>query len=293
MRFTVMARSALPLPYPLRRAQDRLRARIAGRVRGFFAEQGEGRPSYATGPGFYPPGSAIRAVHADVTSMMVGGTAALLMQMLHPHALAGVLGHSAFRSDMQGRLRRTARFIAVTTYGSREDAEAAIARVNAIHARVGGIAADGAPYSARDPHLLAWIHVAEVTSFLAAYRRYARPEMSQEDRDSYFAETALVARKLGADPVPDSEDEAQALLRRYRPELRATAETRGTARLVLKAQGASVHPAAGLLSAAAVDLLPGWARGMLHLRTRTISALPLRAATFTGAATLRWAFGQR
>ena len=88
----------------------------------------------------------IRMVHADIVAMMVGGIRGLLLQMLHPHALQGVLDHSNFRSDMHGRLRRTARFIAVTTFGHRDDAQAAIYRVNRIHAAVGGTLPDGSPY---------------------------------------------------------------------------------------------------------------------------------------------------
>ncbi|MCA1653450.1 MAG: DUF2236 domain-containing protein, partial [Sphingomonadales bacterium] len=72
------------------------------------------------------PGSVAWRVHGDVATMMVGGVAALLLQMLHPAALAGVLDHSDFEGDMLGRLRRTARFIAVTTYADRNAAEAMI-----------------------------------------------------------------------------------------------------------------------------------------------------------------------
>ncbi len=103
---------------------------------------------------------------------------------------------------MHGRLRRTARFIALTTYGGREEAEAVIARVRHIHDRVGGILPDGTPYAANDPALLAWVHVTEVISFLNAWRRYVEPNMSASDQDRYFAEMAQVARALGAAPVP-------------------------------------------------------------------------------------------
>ncbi len=276
---------------PWNGARDALRARIAGQVRSVISGQSEKRALAPAGPGFYPPGSVIRAVHADVTSMMTGGITALLLQMLHPLALAGVLGHSNFRSDMQGRLQRTARFIAVTTYGSREAAEAAIARVDSIHARVLGVTAEGAPYSARDPQLLAWVHLAESWSFLSAYRRYVRPGMPKADRDAYYAQSALVARKLGASPVPETEAEAEELMRRYRPDLRVSGETNEVARLVL-APVRDHHPAARLMAEAAIDLLPQWAAEMLGLRRRTLSALPVRAATFAGAATLRWAFRQ-
>src|SRR3546814_1166840 len=84
-----------------------------------------------------------------------------LLQMLHPGVLAGVWDHSNFRSDMLGRLRRTAQFISGTTYGSREQALALISRVKAIHDHVHGQLPDGTPYSAHDPDLLTWVHVTE------------------------------------------------------------------------------------------------------------------------------------
>src|SRR5438874_2425453 len=112
-------------------------------------------------PGLFGPESMVWRVHADFTSMMIGGVASLLMQMLHPSALAGVWDHSNFRQDMRGRLRRTAQFIAGTSYGARGEAERLIARVRAIHDRVTGVLPDGTPYSANDPALLTWVHVAE------------------------------------------------------------------------------------------------------------------------------------
>ena len=130
--------------------------------------------------------SPIRMVHADIVAMMVGGVRGLLLQMLHPHALQGVLDHSNFRTDMHGRLRRTARFIAVTTFGHRDDAMAAVDRVNRIHAKVGGTLPDGTAYSATDPRTLAWVHVAEATSFLAAYLRHVRPDMPGSEQDEYY-----------------------------------------------------------------------------------------------------------
>ena len=132
----------------------------------------------ASDDALFPPGSVIRRVHGDVTSMMVGGIAALLTQMLHPQALAGVWDHSDVHADMLGRLRRTARFIAVTTYGHRDKAEAAIAKVKAIHGQVSGTLPDGSAYRATDPWLLAWVHVAGAVNFLDGWRRYAEPAMS-------------------------------------------------------------------------------------------------------------------
>ena len=170
--------------------------------------------------GMFGPKAVAWRVHGDVTSMMVGGIASLLLQMLHPAVLAGVWDHSNFRTDMHGRLRRTARFIALTTYGGRDEAEKVIARVRKIHDRVGGILQDGTPYAANDPALLAWVHVTEATCFLNAWRRYVEPGMSLVDQNRYFAEMAQVARALGAAPVPSNRVEARRLIETYRPQLR-------------------------------------------------------------------------
>jgi uncharacterized protein (DUF2236 family) len=116
--------------------------------------------------------------------MLIGGVAGLLLQMLHPAVLAGVWDHSNFRTDMPGRLRRTARFIALTTYAGHEDAVAAIARVRNIHNRVSGVLPDGTLYAANDPALLAWVHLTETTSFLDAWIRYARRQPRDPARHS-------------------------------------------------------------------------------------------------------------
>lgn len=142
--------------------------------------------------GLFGPGSAAWVVHGDFTAMMAGGVAALLLQMLHPGALAGVWDHSNFRADMLGRLRRTAQFISATTYGSTETAERMIARVRRIHDSVAGTLPDGTPYSANDPELLTFVHVAEVASFVAAHRRYRDPDYPAAEQDRYLAEYARV-----------------------------------------------------------------------------------------------------
>ena len=212
-----------------------LKQAIIGQVRALFNDgaRGERPPVQRRPDGLFGPGSVAWRVHGDVTSMMVGGIAGLMLQMLHPAVLAGVWDHSKFRTDMHGRLRRTARFIALTTYGGRDEALSAIARVRAIHAHVGGTLPDGRPYQANDPALLAWVNVTEATSFLAGYMRYGEPRMSLADQDRYFAEMAVVAAALGADPVPSSAAQARALIAATRPALLVDARTREIARLVL------------------------------------------------------------
>ena len=226
--------------------------------------------------------------------MMVGGMGALLLQMLHPHALQGVLDFSDFRADMHGRLRRTARFIAVTTYGHRDDAAKAIDRVNRIHAKVRGTLPDGTPYSATDPRTLAWVHVTEALMFLEAWLVHVRPDMPMAEQDEYFAQFAVIARRLGADPVPDTKAEAQAIFRDMRSDLRVTPKTLEVAELIVKhrPQGpvAAIQP---FMADAAIDLLPPFARTMLGLDAPRLGAIPAKLVTGALGGTLRWAFRQR
>jgi uncharacterized protein (DUF2236 family) len=270
-----------------------LKTAITGRVVALFNDRTRGEEPVARRlDGLFGPKSVAWRVHGDVTSMMVGGVSSLLLQMLHPAALAGIWDHSNFRTDMHGRLRRTARFIAVTTYGGREEAEAVLARVRDIHDRVGGRLPDGSPYAASDPALLAWVHVTEATSFLNAWRRYAEPGMSQADQDRYFAEMAQVACALGAAPVPSDREGARRLLKSYRPELRSDARTREIRKLVLKPAMADrlATSMQALGNQAAIDLLPDWARRMHGLPNPLLARPLVWAGTLGVAETLRWAF---
>lgn len=277
---------------PERRPTDRIREELVRRVRATFNEDGQ-QSVPPSDEAMFDKDTPIRMVHADVIGMMVGGIRGLLLQMLHPHALQGVLDHSDFRADMHGRLRRTARFIAVTTFGHRDAAAAAIERVNRIHEKVNGTLPDGARYSARDPRTLAWVHVAEATSFLAAYLRHVRPDMPNHAKDEYYRQFAQIARALGADPVPTDQREAEAIFRELCADLRGSAEASEVAQLVLtqRPDGAPVALQA-MLGAEAVSLLPPFARSMLGLERPGLAALPARAATWGVGKTLRWAFRQ-
>lgn len=270
-----------------------LKNALIGQVRAVFHDSARGeKPVVRSADGLFGPGSVVWRVHGDVTTMMIGGVAALLLQMLHPAVLAGVWDHSNFRTDMIGRLRRTARFIAVTSYASREDAEAIIAKVREVHGRIRGTLADGTTYAADDPRLLAWVHVTEATSFLDAWIRYAEPRMTLADQDRYFAEFAVIAEALGADPIPRSRAQAEALIAEMRPELLADARTREVAAMVLSqpAPNLAVKPFQALTFQAAIDLLPRWARRMHGLRGAGPAAPAVRLGTRGIADTLRWAF---
>ncbi len=173
------------------------------------------------------------------------------------------------------------------------EAEAAIARVRSIHDRVAGALPDGTPYRAGDPRLLAWVHVSEATCFLDAWIRYSEPTMSILDQDRYFAEFARIPEALGADPVPRSRADADAMIAAMRPELIADARTREVAALVLNQQARtlSAGPVQAITFQAAVDLLPDWARQMHGLAAPRLTRPLVRAGTFGIARTLRWAFG--
>lgn len=241
--------------------------------------------------GLFGPDSACWKVHGDLTSMMVGGIAALYLQMLHPGALAGVWDHSDFRKDMLGRLRRTARFIAGTTYGDRAEAQGLIDRVRGIHAQVTGTLPDGRPYSADDPALLTWVHVAEVSSFLAAYLRYVDPAFPAEEQDRYYRETAEIARRLGATDVPGSRDQVAAYLEAVRPQLRHDLRTRAVAAALASAPAPSVAAAPAMAAAfdAARDLLPPWAAELHGFRLSGARRAVARAGVQALGRGMRWA----
>lgn len=266
---------------------------IAATVVALFNDRSRGeKPVARRADGLFGPRSVAWRVHGDVASMMVGGVAGLLLQMLHPAVLAGVWDHSNFRTDMHGRLRRTARFIALTTYGGRDEAEAVIARIRGIHDKVRGTLQDGSAYAANDPALLAWVHVTEATSFLNAWVRYGEPRMPGNDQDRYFAEMASVAAALGADPAPRTRLEARRLIDAMRPQMRCDARTREVARLVLtqRAPNRMAEPVQALTMQAGIDLLPTWARNMHGLHNPALGRPLVRAGTLSVARTLRWAF---
>jgi uncharacterized protein (DUF2236 family) len=205
--------------------------------------------------------------------------------------LAGVWDHSTFRTDMQGRLGRTAQFIAGTTYGSHADAMALIERVRRIHACIKGTAPDGQPYAADDPALLTWVHVAEVSSFLTGYLRYVGP-LSAAEQDRYFEEEARVAALLGAPDVPRSARRSTHIWS-AQPLLVNSERTREVVQLVMTMPVANplLIPAVRTMADAGVALLPPWARQMLGLHRPSLR----RSLALTGmralAPTLRWALG--
>jgi uncharacterized protein (DUF2236 family) len=270
--------------------RERLGAVIFQRVAG---PQGPERRRLIGAPGerWFAEDRPIRRVHGD-SSMFIGGITALLLQSLHPLAMAAVAGHSGYRGDPWGRLQRTSYFLAITTFGRASDAREAIRRVRAIHQKIAGTAPDGRPYAASDPHLLTWVHIAEADSFLRAHTRFGAQPLNQAERDGYVADLAKIGAELGVPDPPRTEADLTARITSYRAELAGTAQAREAARFLLLTPPvpAAARPPYTVLAAAAVSLLPGWARWPLRLpRMPVTEAAVVRPAGHAMVHAIRWA----
>jgi uncharacterized protein (DUF2236 family) len=276
-------------------AADRIRGRIGAaiieRVAGPQAMPRRQPAVPSLGERWFAEDRPIRQVHSD-SAMFIGAIRALLLQSLHPLAMAAVAQHSDYRGDPWGRLQRTSHFVGITTFGRTADAQQAIARVRAIHQRVTGTAPDGRPYAASDPHLLTWVHIAETDSFLRAYTCFGTRPLDGAGRDGYVADMARIGAELGVPDPPRTEAELTDRIRAYRPELAATVEAREAARFLLVRPPVPVIVRApyGVLAAAAVSLLPGWARRLLYLpRLPVTETVLVRPAGHAMLYAIRWA----
>ena len=274
---------------------EKLRHMVAGALRnaviGPDAEERRAAVIDAPGERWFDESRPVRTVHSDA-SMFIGGLRALLLQTLHPLAMAGVADHSDYRNDPWGRLQRTAEFLAATTFGPADVAQHAVDRVNAVHRGVSGTAPDGTPYSARDPHLLRWVHVAEVDSFLRAYQAYGAGRLTPEQADGYVRDMSLVASRLGVTAPPLSVRGLRDQIGMFRHELRSTPQSRDAVHWLLVEP--PLDPAAripyAVIAAAAVATLPMWARAELRIpKLPLVDELVARPAGALLARTFRWA----
>ncbi len=269
-----------------RRLGEALRSRVAGEDAAERSHDIWGKP----GERWFTPSDPIWRVHADA-AMFPGGVTALLLQSLHPLAMAGVAGHSGYKGDPWGRLQRTSDYIAITTYGTIEDAEATIARVRSVHERVRGKDHRGRPYRASDPHLLEWIHLAEVWSFLQAFRAFGSGALSTADADTYVAQAGGPAARLGVERPPTTVAELEGALQRFRPELEASPAALETVRFLLYTPPLTpaLRPGYWTLAAGGVAILPSWARALLRLPMPDAAARWVgRPVGRFGAAAVRW-----
>ncbi len=265
---------------------NRLQENLSKRFRKLLSGDPQGIPPWlpivAEGdePGLFLPEDAPWIVHADFATL-VGGIRALLMQALHPGSLAGVAQHSRYEEDPLGRLSGTIRWLTITTFGSHTAIKNEAGRVNRMHERVSGEyeTADGerTGYRAADPHLLLWVHIAFMESFLRAHQNYSKREIPG-GADAYVRLWARSVEPLGLNSAPQSESELFATLEEFKSELVVNQKTRSVISWIKRAPLPPLaKPVYALLFQSALATLPDEYREMIGLK-----GLPL---WFTGPVT--------
>ena len=274
----------------IERIRENIATELRARVVGPNASQRTQEIMDAPGERWFAEDRPIRLVHGDA-SMFIGGLRALLLQSLHPLAMAGVANYSDYRKDPWGRLQRTADFLAATSFGPANEAQRIVERVKAVHLKVNGVASDGRTYSATDPHLLKWVHIAEIDSFLYTYQKFSKAPLDQAGRDGYVKDAAYVARAVGVIDPPESEAEMRAMIDSYRPELKSTRESRDATKYLLfkpPLPGAA-KIAYWLLMVATVSTLPAWTRIPLRVGyLPIIEPVILRPLGYLMTSAIRW-----
>jgi uncharacterized protein (DUF2236 family) len=245
--------------------------------------------------GLFGPDAVAWLVHANFTAMMVGGLSSLIVQSLHPRALAAVWDHSDFRSKLKERLGRTAYFVAATTYGSEAMALNAIRRVNTIHANIRGTDLQGQPYVANEPELIRWVHLVEVTSFLAAYQHLAKQQLSPHACDQYIAEMARVGHLLGAVDLPLTYAATQAELQGFAKVLSFDARAQEILQII---QAYPVDmldkPWMALVLKCAFDVMPPWLLALMGQSPACVlQTQATRLAVQLSAEPVQWMLNQQ
>jgi uncharacterized protein (DUF2236 family) len=240
------------------------------------------------------PGSVSWEIHGDLASLAVAGSAAVLMELLHPSVMAGVEAHSSYRTDPLRRARNTLGYVLRTTFGSAPAATRVIEGVKRVHGRVEGTRPDGVLYRALDPELIAWVHTCIPWAVMSAYERYRRP-LSLEEKGRYLTEQAVIGRMGGADWVPESAAELDDYVERMRPKLCLTEQTLHFMDFLL---GRGVVPALGrqerfdrwVSLRASMSLMPEWARRLTGTwQPELVQRLWLRPSDRLKASLVRWA----
>jgi uncharacterized protein (DUF2236 family) len=241
--------------------------------------------------GLFGPQSVTWKVHASPV-MLIGGLRALIIQSLHPLALAGVVQQSDFRERPLHRLRRTAEYVATVTFADTATAEAAGAHVRKVHTYIKGVdPVTGRAYSAEDPDTLLWVHCAEVHSFLAAYRAYGG-SLTDSEQDRYLDESRRVAALVGIPPerVPGSRAEMRAYWAEILPALCVSQQASETIRFVvsppLQRELLPLAPALRATSHAAVGLVPRHLRRMAGIDRPWVVDAATHAAVLPAARAL-------
>lgn len=274
---------------PWRRAIDRFtREKLLVTPRGMEAicfDAPEGVPA------LFAPDSVTWRVMKNPVALMIGGIAAVILELAEPRVRSGVWDHTTFRRDPVTRIRRTGFAALASTYAPAEQARVLIERVNDLHARVTGITPAGVAYRADDPELLTWVLATAQFGFVEAYARYVR-KVSNAERDAYYTEGLVVAPLWGVRECWRTAAEAEALFERMRPKLERHAIVFEFLDIMARAPllPGIARPLQSLAIRAAIDLLPASTRALLGLDTGY--AMPFGSATLlrmAGAAGERWA----
>lgn len=254
----------------------------------------------APGERWFSNADPIVRVHGAPT-MYIGGIRALLLQSLHPLAMAGVAGHSGYQDDPWGRLQRTAEYVVTTTFARKVDVEKMIEHVRRFHSYVKGELPDGRPYAASDPHLLTWVHCAEVESFLISYQKLSPTPLTPTECDTYVAQTAISAKMLGVTNPPQTVEELYRTMAAYGPELEFSPATADVIDLLIDNPPLPPPMKWGydMLKNGAIALLPGSARQLLGLadsndpsRVSLQDALFRRPIARFATSGLQWTMGE-
>ncbi len=222
---------------PMKRARSRYRSQLLTMLSG----DPNGEPDWVrqmsegSDAGYFGPGSAVWQVNGGIP-VIVAGVRALLMQTLHPGAMAGVHDHSRYAADPLGRLSGTVRWVVTTTFGSTESVTSETERVSKLHSRVRGTYAPGAepgpdkPYAASDSDLIAWVHIVFTDAFLTGQRIWGGPIVEdtpgESGEDRYVREWARAGSLMGMSSPPQSRAELQQALDDFRPFLRVDERVR-------------------------------------------------------------------
>jgi len=249
-------------------------------------------------PGLTGPGSMSWEINGDVASVAIAGIGAIVMEILHPSVMAGVQQQSGYREDPWRRSRTTFGYVVTTTFGSTKAATRLINAVKKMHGQVEGLRPDGVPYRALDPELIAWVHTCIPWAVMTAYERYNR-QLSEDERDRYLKEQAVIGRMSGADEVPETAADLRDYVESMRPKLAVTQQTLEffdflmTMPFGMPAPGPLSRPAHQFQAEAGMSLMPPWARRMTGFDAPGIAlALVHSPALHAYARMVRWAFGK-
>ena len=248
-----------------------LQAYIEAEAARFLFDAGGPRPDFsapAGEPALAAPDSLSWRVFKNPVGLFIGGVSAVLLELAEPCVRSGVWDHTSFRTDPVHRLQRTGLAAMVTVYGARSEAEAMIERVRRIHARIDGRTPSGAPYRADEPELLNWVHATAAFGFVEAYSRFVQP-LTEAEISRFYAEGERTASLYGANSAPRSDAELRAFFGSMRPKLEPSPIIFEFLDIMRRAPILPLgsRPFQRLLVRAAVNVLPGWARDVLGLKS--------------------------